>query len=45
MKLYRSLLKSAMLVYQEGIFKVKFEFDGDREISDKWIELNASIDS
>jgi predicted ArsR family transcriptional regulator len=45
MKLYRSLLKSAMLVYQEGIFKVKFEFDGDREIGDKWIELNASIDS
>jgi predicted ArsR family transcriptional regulator len=45
MKLYRSLLKSAMLVYQEGIFKVKFEFNGDREISDKWIELNSSIDS
>src|SRR5207247_11217857 len=45
MKLYRSLLKSAMLVYQEGIFKVKFEFDGDREISDNWIGLKAVTDS
>src|SRR2546428_770087 len=32
MKLYRSLLKSAQLVYQEGIFKVKFEFDVEKEI-------------
>jgi len=45
MKLYRSLLKSAQLVYQEGIFKVKFEFDVEKEINGKWIELNAPPDS
>src|SRR5436309_15445002 len=44
-KLYRSLLKSAQLVYQEGIFKVKFEFDVEKEINGKWIELNAALDS
>ena len=42
MKLYRSLLKSAHLVYEDGIFKVKFDFDSDRELSGKWIELNSS---
>ena len=45
MKLYRSLLKSAQLVYEDGIFKVKFEFDVDKEINGKWIELNAAINS
>ena len=44
MKLYRSLLKSAELVYQDGIFKVKFEFDVDKEINGKWIELNSAIE-
>jgi len=45
MKLYRSLLKSAQLVYEAGIFKVKFEFDVDKDINGKWIELNAAIDA
>src|SRR5439155_25482811 len=45
MKLYRSLLKSAQLVYQEGIFKVKFEFDIEEDINGKWIELNSALDS
>ena len=45
MKLYRSLLKSAQLVYQDGVFKVKFEFDGEKDISGKWIELNAALDA
>ena len=44
MKLYRSLLKSAQLVYEAGIFKVKFEFDVDKEINGKWIELNSAIE-
>ena len=43
MKLYRSLLKSAQLVYQEGIFKVKFEFDIEKDINGQWIELNSAI--
>ena len=42
MKLYRSLLKSAMLLYEAGTFKVKFEFDYDKDINGKWIELNAA---
>lgn len=42
MKLYRSQLQSAILVYEGGVFKVKFEFDGDRDIGGKWIELNGT---
>ncbi len=45
MKLYRSLLRSAQLLYQDGIFKVKFEFDVDKEMNGVWIELNAALDS
>src|SRR5438445_11951507 len=43
MKLYRSLLKSAQLVYQERIFKLKFEFDIEKDINEKWTELNSAI--
>lgn len=42
MKMYRSLLKSAVLVYEDGTFKVKFEFDYEKDINGKWIELNSS---
>jgi len=42
MKLYQSQLRSAVLMYQDGIFKVKFDFDSDREMGGKWIELNSS---
>src|SRR2546428_5079021 len=42
MKLYRSHLRSAVLMYQDGIFKVKFDFDNDRELSGQSIELNSS---
>ncbi|PYO11872.1 MAG: hypothetical protein DMD31_17740 [Gemmatimonadetes bacterium] len=41
---YRKIhqLRSAVLMYQDGIFKVKFDFDNDRDLSGKWIELNSS---
>ena len=42
MKLYRSLLKTAHLVYEEGVFRVKFEFDYEKDINGKWIELNGA---
>ena len=42
MKLYGSLLKSAHLVYEGGVFRVKFEFDGEMDINGKWIELNPA---
>lgn len=42
MKLYQSMLKSAHLVYEAGVFRVKFEFDYDKDINGKWIELNAA---
>ena len=45
MKLYRSQLQSAMLVYEAGVFKVKFEFDGDRDTGGRWIELNSAAAS
>ena len=43
MKLYRSLLRSAQLVYEGGVFRVKFEFDYEKDINGKWIELNAAV--
>jgi len=43
MKLYRSLLKSAHLVYEGGVFRVKFEFDYEKDINGKWIELNPAM--
>ena len=43
MKLYRSLLRSAQLVYEEGVFRVKFEFDYEKDINGKWIQLNAAL--
>lgn len=42
MKLYRSLLRSAQLVYEEGVFRVKFDFDYEKDINGKWIQLNAA---
>ncbi len=40
MKLYKSQLRSAVLVYENGQFKVKLEFTYDRDINGKWVELN-----
>ena len=42
MKLYRSLLRSAHLVYEDGVFRVKFDFDYEKDINGKWIELNGA---
>ena len=42
MKLYRSLLKSAELIYDAGVFRVRFNFDYEKDINGKWIELNPS---
>jgi len=42
MKLYQSQLRSAVLMYQDGVFKVKFDFNNDRDLSGKWIELNSA---
>src|SRR5207247_9583765 len=42
MKLYRSQLRSAVLMYQDGIFNVKFDFDNDRELSGERLELDSS---
>lgn len=39
MKLYQATLMSAHLRYEEGSFKVKFEFDHDTKLNGKWIEL------
>src|SRR3972149_8168331 len=42
MKLYGSLLKSAHLRYEEGVFRVKFELDGEKEINGKGIGRHAA---
>src|SRR2546430_17082203 len=38
MKLYRYLLKPAQLEYQEGTFKVKFEFDVGKKNNGNWTQ-------
>jgi hypothetical protein len=43
MKLYRSQLKTATLIYEKGVFKVRLEFNYDRDINGKWIELNPVV--
>jgi len=42
MKLYQSQLRSAVLMYEDGVFKVKFDFTNEPDISGKWIELNSA---
>lgn len=42
MKLYQATLKTAHLMYKDGSFKVKFEFEHDTSINGKWIELNKA---
>lgn len=44
MKLYRSTLRSAHLVYEDGVFRVKFDFDDDKDIGGKWIELTTPLE-
>lgn len=41
MKLYQSQLKTATLLYENGSFRVKFEFERDDELNGKWIDLTA----
>ena len=43
MKLYKSQLRSAMLAYENGQFRVKLEFTYDSGLNGKWIELNPAI--
>jgi predicted ArsR family transcriptional regulator len=42
-KLYKSQLKSACILFKEGQFRVRFEIPGDDKIHGKWIELNIYI--
>lgn len=43
MKLYKAQLRSAMLVYENGQFRVKLEFTYDSGLNGKWVELNPGI--
>ncbi len=45
MKLYQATLRSAHLLYEDGSFKVKFEFEQDSTINGKWIELNSALNN
>jgi len=40
MKLYQSTLRKANLVYENGTFRVMFEFQGDTPLNGRWISLN-----
>lgn len=39
MKLYRSQLKSACIMFQEGHFKIKLEFTHEQEFNNRWIKI------
>jgi predicted transcriptional regulator len=41
MKLYRSQLRKACIMYEEGIFKVRLEFKHEEPINNTWIQLNT----
>ncbi|MFQ5883813.1 MAG: ArsR/SmtB family transcription factor [Thermoplasmata archaeon] len=41
MKLYRSQLKKACLMYEDGVFKVRLEFKHEEPINNTWIQLNT----
>jgi predicted ArsR family transcriptional regulator len=39
MKLYRSQLRSACIMFQEGHFKIKLEFAQEQEFNNRWIKI------
>ncbi|MCK4455108.1 MAG: helix-turn-helix transcriptional regulator [Thermoplasmata archaeon] len=39
MKLYKSQLKSACIMFQEGHFKIRLEFNTDEDINNRWIKI------
>ena len=41
MKLYRSQLRKACIMYEEGVFKVRLEFKHEEPINNTWIQLNT----
>lgn len=44
-KLYKSLLKGACILFDKGAFRVRFEIPGDEKLHGKWIELNIYFES
>jgi len=42
MRLYRSQLRRAQIVFEEGAFRVQFVFEPEQEINGKWIDLSKS---
>ena len=43
MKLYRSQLVRACIMYEDGIFKVRLEFKHEEPINNIWVKLNTPI--
>ncbi len=43
MKLYRSQLLRACIMYEDGIFKVRLEFKHEEPINNTWVKLNTPI--
>jgi predicted ArsR family transcriptional regulator len=39
MKLYRSQLKTACIMFQEGHFKIRLEFNHEEELNNKWVTI------
>ena len=39
MKLYKSQLKSACIMFQEGHFRIRLEFNHDEDINNRWIKI------
>ncbi len=43
MKLYRSTLIKACIMYEDGVFKVRLEFKTEEPINNTWIKLNTPL--
>ena len=43
MKLYRSQLLRACIMYEDGIFKVRLEFKHEEPINNTWVKLNTPL--
>jgi hypothetical protein len=43
MKMYRSHLLKACIMYEDGVFKVRLEFKTAEPINNTWIKLNTPI--
>ncbi len=46
MRLYSSRIEKAQIVFEEGVFKAKFEFSEEADgLNGKWVRLNTPLEA